>query len=124
MIDVNLIPADYTRQQNIRRVAKRFLYCFGALLLLGFAARIALGTVYNYEKSRAEKLKSGEVLMEEQKKQYDQFAAKKEDLQIRLNMLEHLRGGPPAKQMFIAIDKAIPVMVMSPLIDQGFSCPS
>ena len=107
MIDVNLIPADYTRQQNIRRVAKRFLYCFGALLLLGFAARIALGTVYNYEKSRAEKLKSGEVLMEEQKKQYDQFAAKKEDLQIRLNMLEHLRGGPPAKEMFTVVDKAI-----------------
>jgi Tfp pilus assembly protein PilN len=86
---------------------KRFLYCFVALLLLGFAARIVLGSVYNYEKSRAEKLKSGEVLMEEQKKQYDQFAAQKDDLQMRLNMLEHLRGGPPAKEMFTVIDKAI-----------------
>jgi Tfp pilus assembly protein PilN len=107
MTDVNLIPADYTRQQNIKRVVKRFLYCFVALLLLGFAARTALGVVYNHEKSRAEKLKSGEVLMEEQKKQLDQLAAKKEDLQLRLNMLEHLRGGPPAKEMFILIDKAI-----------------
>ena len=107
MTDVNLIPGDYTRQQKIRRVVRRFLYCFAALLLLGVAAGIALGTVYNHEKSRSEKLKSGELLLEEQKKQLDQFAAKKEDLQIRLNMLEHLRGGPPAKQMFIAIDKAI-----------------
>ena len=107
MTDVNLIPGDYTRQQNIQRAVKRFIYCLAALLLLVFAARTALGMVYNYEKSRAEKLKSGEVLMEEQKKQLDQLAAKKEDLQLRLNMLEDLRGGPPAKEMFILIDKAI-----------------
>jgi Tfp pilus assembly protein PilN len=107
MTDVNLIPADYTSQQNMRRVVKLFLYCFGALLLLGIAARTALGIAYNHEKSRAEKLKSGEVLMQEQKEQYDQLAAKKEDLQARITMLENLRGGPPAKQMFIAIDQAI-----------------
>ena len=107
MTDVNLIPGDYTRQQNIRKTVKRFIYCFAALLLLGFVARTALGVVYNYEKSRAEKLKSGEVLMEEQKKQLDQLAAKKEGLQFRLDMLEDLRGGPPAKEMFVILNKAI-----------------
>jgi len=107
MTDVNLIPGDYTRQQNIQRAVKRFIYCLGALLLLAFAARTALGMAHNYEESRAEKLKSGEVLMEEQKKQLEQITARKEGLQLRLNMLEDLRGGPPAKEMFILVDKAI-----------------
>lgn len=107
MADLNLIPPDYTRQQHIRSVALKFAYCFGALLLLGFAARIALGAAANYEKARAEKLKSGEVLMQEQKKEYEELAAKKEQLQLRLDMLEHLRGGPPAREMFIAVDRAI-----------------
>jgi Tfp pilus assembly protein PilN len=107
MTDVNLIPADYTRQKNMQLLVKLFLYCFGALLLLGIAARTALGIAYNHEKSRAEKLQTGELLMQEQKEQHDQLVAKKEDLQTRIKMLENLRGGPPAKQMFIAIDQAI-----------------
>ncbi|MDX1776305.1 MAG: PilN domain-containing protein [Desulfobulbales bacterium] len=107
MTDVNLIPGEYTRLQNMQRAVKRFLCYFSVLLLLGVGARIALGVAYNYESARAEKLKSGEILMEEEKRQLNQLNARKEDLQRRLKMLELLRGGPPAKQMFIAIDKAI-----------------
>ena len=107
MAELNLIPGDYERQRNIRRVVKIFLFFAAALLLLGIAGRIALGLASNYEKSRAEKLKTGEVLMLEQKQQYDALAATKEGLQLRLDMLEHLRGGPPAREMFIVIDRAI-----------------
>jgi len=107
MADVNLIPADYIGQRHIRRVVKIFLYCLAALLLMLLAARIVLGLASNYENSRAEKLKNGEILLQEQKTQYDQLAARKDDLQVRLDMLDHLRGGPPAEQMFIVIDNAI-----------------
>lgn len=107
MAELNLIPGDYDRQRNMRRVVKRFLFIAAALLLLGIAGRTALGLASNYEKSRAEKLKTGEVLMLEQKQQYDELAATKEGLQLRLDMLEHLRGGPPAREMFIVIDRAI-----------------
>lgn len=107
MADLNLIPPDYTRQLKVRRAVLKFLCFLGALVLLGVAARIALGMAINYEQARAEKLKSGEVLMLEQKKEYEELTAKKEQLQLRLDMLEHLRGGPPAREMFIAVDRAI-----------------
>jgi len=107
MAELNLIPPDYIRQQNMRRAVWRFIYCFGVLFLLGIAARIALGAASNYEKSRAEKLKTGEVLLQEQKIEYELLAARKGELQLRLDMLEQLRGGPPAKEMFIVIDRAI-----------------
>lgn len=117
MADVNLIPDEYTRLRHIRKVVKRFLYCCGALLLLLIAARIVLGLANNYEKSRAERLKSGESLMQEQKRQVDQLGARKEELQLRLDMLDHLRGGPPARQMFTVIDNTINESVWFTKID-------
>ena len=107
MAEPNLIPPEYTRRQNLRKAVNRFVYFCAALLLLLAAGRTGLSVASNQEKSRAEKLRSGEVLMLEQKQKYDELTARKNELRIRLDMLEKLRGGPPAREMFIIIDRAI-----------------
>jgi hypothetical protein len=107
MADLNLIPPDYIWQQHVRRVLWLFLYGIGGLIVLVIAARIALGAASNYEKSRAERLRTGEVLMQEKKIEYEALADRKEQLQLRLDMLVQLQGGPPAREMFTVIDRAI-----------------
>ncbi len=107
MNEIDLIPADYRQLRRLRRDFQRFGTIFVCLVLA-----IALGKGWLVQSIRAEKteidqLKRGEVSVLNQRRQLEELEGRQADLKARLEVLDALRGGPPAQKMFVALDRAL-----------------
>lgn len=107
MREIDLIPAGYRQQIILKRNLLVFSKVFVVVLSLIVLGRIGLSLMLNYEKSRIETLKSGEVIMLNQKQQIDKLEARKEGLVTSLKTLADMGLGPAADRMFLVVDRAI-----------------
>lgn len=107
MNEVDLVPADYRRSLRVNRDITRFLLVFGGLLLLIFAASWWLGNRTAVARAEIQRLKTGEIVILEQQTKLEDLVSRQADYTARLEVLNLLRGGPPAEQLFVHLDRAI-----------------
>lgn len=107
MSEVDLIPTDFRNSQRLRAHLKVFGVAYVVVVGLLLIARLWLGYNLKNEQNRIDTLKSEENFILQQRQSYDQLQAERTRLQGYLTILENLRGGPKAEQMFVVIDRAI-----------------
>ncbi len=107
MSDIDLIPASYRNRRSVRRWIKQFAIAYAAAIVCMVAAKAFLATSIDAQASEVKRLETdmGSVL---QKKAYlEQLEREHALLAKRAAVLERLRDGPPVKEVFLAIDRAL-----------------
>lgn len=107
MNEVDLIPADYRQNLNLKRHGKRFLLLFGCMALVIVGGKGWLSQSIEGEREAIQRLKTGEIELLQQKNRFEELRLERSDLTNRLQVLSALRGGPPAERIFVQIDRAI-----------------
>ena len=104
---MDLIPADYRRQLSLARSVRRSALSFGLLLLVagGLYGALHYGVREDAKKIRA--LEVEKAISTQQRLVLEDLKAKDKRLASKLAILEHLRGGAAAQNMFVAIDQAL-----------------
>jgi cell division protein FtsB len=107
MSEIDLIPPRYRRRKAVWRWALRgaAVYGFVALALIG--ARGALSRSVQTEQSQLEQIQLERAQAESERARLDRLEAERTRLTQQLALLEGLRGGPAAKQIFTAVDSAL-----------------
>ena len=107
MQEIDLIPEDFRRGQQLKNHIHAFLLCFAALLLVVVGGKITLNHLVSRDSRHIEQLEAGETFILSQRGRLDELNSLKEILQARQNALEGLRNGPPAAQLFVILGQAI-----------------
>ncbi len=106
MHDLDLIPADYRQLLQLQRWLIRL--GLSALLIVGVASdsRVALAVGIRSQEQAVEQLRAAEALSLDRRARLATLRSQREELGSRLGVLEGLRGGAPARQMLLAVDRA------------------
>ncbi len=107
MTDIDLIPTSYRQTLRLRHYLKIFLIGYGLLLLSTGGAKAVLMTTLNAESQAIGNLNQSKATLLNRKKELERLRGESARLAKRLQMLEKLRGGPPVKDVFLAIDHAL-----------------
>jgi len=104
--ELDLIPADYARQQAVRRRLRLL-----ALLLVGLAGvlvlgRVGLGVLLSAEKSQVARLQQKKLVWQDTKAKTDKLVADAATAQQQLLALDELRGREHLRQFLDALDEA------------------
>ncbi len=107
MSEIDLIPPRFRRRRAALLWALRgtVVYGFVALALLG--ARGALSHSVHVEQTQLLRIQAQRAQAESEKARLDRLAAEHTQLAQQLAILDGLRGGPAAKQIFSAVDSAL-----------------
>jgi hypothetical protein len=104
--DVDLIPADYTKAQLVRRRVKQLLIaCVSAIVVVG-VARIALSQAISFEKLSIARLEKEGQVSTRNKAEADKFRQQKLLAETQLAELDELRGRARLGLLLRAIDAA------------------
>lgn len=107
MAEIDLIPEDYRQALQIRRWLKTFAAAYGLGVLCIVLAKTLLSFSIGAEASEIERLKANKTAVLNQRAQLDALQAEESVLEKRLAVLNKLRGGPPVRQVFLDIDRAV-----------------
>ena len=106
MADVDLIPADYSKAQFVRRrVRQLLLACVSVVVVVG-VARLALNLVTSFEKANIARLQKEGQLSTRSKAEADNFRQQKLLTEKQLAELDELRGRDRLRLLLQAIDAA------------------
>jgi Tfp pilus assembly protein PilN len=104
--DVDLIPADYSKAQFVRRrVRQLLLACVSVVVVVG-VARLALNLVTSFEKANIARLEKEGQLSTRSKAEADNFRQQKLLTEKQLAELDELRGRDRLRLLLQAIDAA------------------
>lgn len=107
MSEMDLIPQDYRDYLRVSRVVKRFTFSSASLLLLS-ALAYAMLEVATREDSRAiQALEKQKAITSQQRLVLESLQGQHQSMSDKLAVLERLRGGAAAQEMFVAIDRAL-----------------
>ena len=106
MADVDLIPADYSKAQLVRRRARQLLIaCVSVVVAVG-AARLALNQVMSFEKLSIARLEKEGLRSAQSKAEADKYRQQKLLAEKQLAELDELRGRDRLRLLLQAIDAA------------------
>jgi len=104
--DVDLIPADYSKAQLVRRRARQLLIaCVSVVVAVG-AARLALNQVMSFEKLSIARLEKEGLRSAQSKAEADKYRQQKLLAEKQLAELDELRGRDRLRLLLQAIDAA------------------
>ncbi len=108
MNEIDLIPADFRRQRQTRRLLKSFV-----LLLLALAAVVLAITLgFGWQAARLDRqltdLQERNRIGTEQRKQLAELERQRQSLTQRLQLLHGLRSGVAADRLFLMMDRVLP----------------
>jgi Fimbrial assembly protein (PilN) len=104
--DVDLIPADYTKAQLVRRRVRQLLLACVSVVVIAGVARFALDLVTSSEKVNIARLEKEGQLSTRSKIEADNFRQQKLLAEKQLAELDELRGGDRLRLLLQAIDAA------------------
>lgn len=107
MSEINLIPSSYQQFLRIRRWIGSFGLVYGVLIAAIVAAKVLLSFGIDAEASAIERLKADKRLVLNKKTKLDRLHEDRSTLENRLAVLNKLRGGPPVRDVFLSIDRAM-----------------
>ncbi len=107
MHEFNLIPADYREREQIERKLHTFTYLLIGLLISIAGLHVGLNRKTLSLKSEIQILEEGKMLTLQQQQQFNDLLAQERSLTKRLEIFNALRGGPPVRQLFLAIDRVL-----------------
>ena len=106
MADVDLIPADYSKAQLVRRRMRQLLLaCVSVVVVVG-VARLALNQTMSFEKLSIARLEKEGQISTRSKAEADNFRQQKLLAEKQLAELDELRGGNRLRLLLQAIDAA------------------
>ncbi len=105
MAEFNLIPADYHECEQIQQKLYRFAFILLGLILSIAGLSFVLQHITTNLKSEIQKREEGKMLTLQQQQKFNELLAQERSLTKRLEIFDALRGGPPIRQLFVAIDR-------------------
>lgn len=107
MADIDLVPDSYRRHRNLRRRLKGFGFAYAITVAALVTVYFVLTSSLAREASALEQLKARESAVIQRKARRDTLEGERIALRKQLDVLEKLRGGPPVREVFVSIDRAI-----------------
>lgn len=107
MSEIDLVPSSYRQFLRIRRWIRNFGFIYGVLIAAIVASKVLLSFGIDAEASAIERLKADKRLVLNKKTKSDQLQEDRSTLEKRLAVLNTLRGGPPVRDVFLSIDRAM-----------------
>lgn len=107
MHELDLIPASYRERQKIQRQCTVFLGVLVVMVVLMAGAKTLLIARSDQLQEQIQTLENGKKLKQEQQQQFSELLAQERLLSKRLEILNSLRGGPSALQLWLAIDRVL-----------------
>ncbi len=105
--ELDLIPAAYRQRTKIKCWLKYFIAILIVVLLIIIGFKIKIDQELTELKSDIQILQKDKQLNIQQQQEFNALQSHEKSLTARLKILDGLRGGPPARQIFLAIDRII-----------------
>ncbi len=105
--EMDLIPQDYRDRLRISRVVKRFTFSVAGLLLLSVLVFAALEVAISENSRAIQALEKKKAITSQQRLVLESLQGQHQSMVAKLAVLERLRGGAVAQEMFVAIDRAL-----------------
>ena len=107
MSEIDLIPTEYRRTLRLRTWTLRFALGVAALVAALGTAKVGLSQAIRSEKREVDELRLAGRLALERREKLEAFSAEGAKIRRQLAILEQLREGIAAQQMFVVIDRAL-----------------
>lgn len=107
MHELDLIPASYRERLRIQRWLNIFILSFFAILIIIAGLHVMMNKHLVALQSKVQLLQKDKQLNLQQQQQFKALQEQEKSLSARLKMIDGLRGGPPVKQLLLAIDRVI-----------------
>jgi hypothetical protein len=104
---MDLIPQDYRNYLTISRTVKGFALAAATVLLLSALVYAALEVAINKDGSAIQALEKKKAITSQQRLALESLHHQLQSLTDKLTVLERLRGGAAAQEMFVAVDRAL-----------------
>jgi len=106
MAEIDLVPLDYRRALRLGHWLRRFAWIYGSVVLVLVMAQVALSMGVRERREAVAALDVALALEGQQQQQIDALSAQKRAALQRQQVLETLRGGIAAVDMFALMDRA------------------
>lgn len=106
MAEIDLVPLDYRRALQLGRWLQRFGWIYGCVILVLVLAQVALVLGVRQRREAVAALDTALALERQQQQQIDALSEEKTSALQRQQVLESLRGGIAAVDMFGLMDRA------------------
>ncbi len=107
MHELNLIPAAYRERIRMQRWVKYFVVSLVVILIIIIVLKVKIDRQLSSLNSEIQILQKDTQFNLQQQQTFNSLRKQENSLTARLKILDGLRGGPPARQIFLAIDRII-----------------
>ena len=107
MHELDLIPASYKERLKIGRMCRTFGFAFVSVVIILFGLKFAISVKTAEFNARIESLQKDKISSSQQQQQLNELLEEEKKLSKHLEILSGLRGGPPVKQILLAVDRVI-----------------
>lgn len=107
MSEIDLIPTAYRRSLRLRTWTLRLALAVAALVTVLGTTKLSLSQAIRSEQREVDELRLAGRLALERRAKLEQLSAEGAEIRRQLAILEQLREGIAAKQMFVVIDRAL-----------------
>ena len=107
MRDIDLIPASYRKQLRMKQQLIRGGSAIAALLVLSLAGRLTLSTLTGQIRTEIDSLQVRQTMTSQQRDQLAALQAQRKDAEQQLHLLQGLRSGTAAENLFRIIDRVL-----------------
>ncbi|MEN8761540.1 MAG: hypothetical protein ABF290_03835 [Thiogranum sp.] len=104
---MDLIPQDYRDRLRISGLIKRFTFSAAGMLLLSALVYAAFGIAISSDSKAIQALEKKKAITSQQRLVLERLQGEHQGMADKLAVLERLRGGAVAQDMFIAVDRAL-----------------
>jgi hypothetical protein len=104
---MDLIPQDYRDYLTLSRVVKRFTYSAAGMLLLSALVYAALEVASSEDSRAIQVLEKQKAITSQQRLVLESLQGQQQSMADKLAVLERLRGGAVAQEMFVVVDRAL-----------------
>lgn len=108
MTDIDLVPAAYRQQLWLYARVRRLGGVIVVMMMISLLAYTGFHTVTNRNNETIAKLQQQQEITTQQRNALSQLDGKRKKLEGQLQLLEGLRSGVEAPEMFSVIDRSIP----------------
>jgi cell division protein FtsB len=107
MSEIDLIPPRHRRRKAAARWLLRGAAVYGLVAIALLGARVALSRSVHSEQGQLQQIQAQRAQAESERARLDLLEAERTRLTQQLALLEGLRGGPAARQIFYGVDSAL-----------------
>jgi Tfp pilus assembly protein PilN len=104
---MDLIPQDYRDRLTISRTARRSAFAAIGMLLVSALVYVPLQVAINKDARAIQVLEEKKAITSQQRQTLEGLQREHQTLADKLAVLERLRGGAAAQEMFVAVDRAL-----------------